>query len=59
MEYIVVVINSFFRNRKVQVTYNYVSSENKLTASGVTQGLVHAPTLFNIYTNDAPKFKHV
>ena len=54
--YIVRLIKSFITQRKFQVTVNNKTSTIRSIPFGVPQGAVLSPSLYNIYTSDAPTF---
>ena len=45
---------NYIKGRKAYTQYNNTSSKQKLLKTGVPQGGVLSPTLFNIYTSDIP-----
>ena len=49
------IITDTFVNRRQEVKYNNVFSEDFNVVSGCLQGGILSPTLFNIYTSDMPK----
>ena len=46
---------NYIKGRKQYVTYNNINSTQRNIKTGVPQGGVLSPTLFNIYTSDIPK----
>lgn len=57
-KYIIHMISSFLKQRKFHVVVNSKSSTEKGIPFGTPQGAVLSPSLYNIYTADAPSFDH-
>lgn len=53
--HLIKIIISFLENRTFQTLLNNKISKKQSISSGVPQGAVLSPTLFNIYINDIPK----
>ena len=51
---IIKLITNYIKGRKTYTTYRYHTSSQHQFKSGVSQGGVFSPTLFNIYTADIP-----
>ena len=56
---IVSIIKSLLSNRRFFVEMDGKKSRWRIQKNGLPQGSVLAPTLFNIYTNDQPKFLNI
>lgn len=54
--HLVHLIKSFLNNRNFHVKIKNALSDNYPCHAGVPQGSILAPTLYSIYTNDAPKY---
>lgn len=57
--YLIKIIQSFLTNRTFQIKINNLISEKKLIPSGVPQGSVIAPNLFNLFVHDIPLDENV
>ncbi|MCP5014694.1 MAG: hypothetical protein GY938_05345 [Ketobacter sp.] len=51
---IIKFIANYLKDRKAFTTYNKYNSTRKLVRTGVPQGSVLSPSLFNIYMSDIP-----
>lgn len=57
--FLVKIIYDYLINRNFQISVNDILSEKKSIKSGVAQGSVIAPSLFNIYVHDIPIDKNI
>lgn len=53
-KYLILIINSFLRNRTFSVKVDNAASGVKNIKFGLPQGAVLSPTLYNVYTADVP-----
>lgn len=53
--YLIKLIKSYLKNRRIQVAINNIRSSEKIQTRGVPQGGCLSTTLFIIYMNDIPK----
>lgn len=56
--YLIHLISSFLQNRNFHVRVKSTLSSNYPCQSGVPQGSILSPTLYNLFTNDIPTYPH-